>query len=224
MNKYIYMITNDITHYIYIGQSVNPNRRFKSHMNGHGTSKKIYNDVLKYGKNHFNLTILEKVDEENNFKEREMWYIDYYKKNNYNLYNITKGGEEPPTFVGENHPMCKFTDAQRDEVISYLINSSLSHVKIAEKTKTTTDFVENINLGKRPKKGCTYPIRKGNYIDNIKDDIIFDLQNSKLYQREIAKKYGISRSCVTMINIGKNKYNKNISYPIRQKGWEYENK
>ena len=219
MNKvYIYKMTNDIDGTIYIGQSVNPQRRFNQHTNskGQSTSKAIKNAVLKYGADNFSLEIIEECDE-NNFEDREMYWIDYYKRNGYNLYNKTKGGENPPTFKGENNPLCKHTDEQLKDVIYLLQNTFYSHKQIAKMTNSGVDFVHKVNAGnERRIDGMEYPIRPKELYEIISEKIIDDLFNSNLTQKEIVQKYGVARSMVTMINIGANRHDDSIDYPIRK--------
>ena len=65
----------------------------------------------------------------------------------------------------------------------------------------------------------TYPLRK-ELTNNFKLEralnIIFDLQNTKLTQKQIAEKYGVGRTTVTAINRGQNHKQDNIEYPIRK--------
>ena len=71
---------------------------------------------------------------------------------------------------------------------------------------------------RRCKKNIDYPIRKVTTLqekETIANAIIDDLINTNLTQKEIAKKHGVARSCVTMINTGKNHRQPNINYPIR---------
>ena len=216
--KKIYKITNTKNNKIYIGQSNNPKYRFYQHMIGHSSSKKIKEDVEYYGKECFVLEIIEDCSNDN-FKEREKYWIEYYKTKGFSLYNSTKGGEEPPSYLGEQNPASKYTDSQLNQVIELLINTELTFEKIGEITNTSESFVMRINNGyNRTIDGIDYPIRKENHFDKIANFIINDLINTKLPQREIAEKYGVSRSMVTMINIGQNHYDKNYSYPLRKEG------
>jgi group I intron endonuclease len=212
--KSIYKITNNINGKFYIGQSSNPAYRFNQHMLKHSSSKSISQDVDKYGRGNFTLEIIEEnID---NFQEREKYWINYYNDNKHELYNKTKGGEEPPTFMGEDSPTCKYSDTQLFKVIDLVQNTYYTFTKIAQITQTSSDFVRKVNAGRRAKPlGLSFPIRKENHFDKIAKLIITDLKNPSLSQREIAKKYGVARSTVTMINIGAHRFDENIKYPIR---------
>ena len=58
MKKAIYKIENKINHKIYIGQSVNPAKRFKQHCNTSKYNSLITKAIEKYGENNFSLEIL----------------------------------------------------------------------------------------------------------------------------------------------------------------------
>lgn len=212
--KYIYKITNLKNGKIYIGQSNNPQKRFKSHMSCR-TSKIFSDDIKRYGVDNFSMEVIKKCDD--NFRQDEIDTIKEYRSLGYSLYNIKSGGEEPPTFYGENNWDSKYSDQQRDDIIYYLKNTYYDYKYIAELTKTSKDFVNKVNNGKRPKEGVEYPIRTETWSDILSKKIIEMLQTTDLTQREIAKKIGTARSTVTMINTGKNRHNDNIEYPIRKK-------
>lgn len=215
MEKYIYKITNNINKKIYIGQSSNPQTRFSRHMMKHSSSKKISEDVDKYGKESFSLEIIEKCD--NDFKEREKYYIKYFSDLGYELYNTFKGGEEPPTFYGESHPMSRYTRNHVYECIALLKDNTMSFNDISLKLQCSTSFVGRVNNGEHWRiDGINYPIRKESFYDEVTEKIIYDLKNTKITQKEIAKKYGVARSTVTMINIGTNRKINGQDYPIRK--------
>ena len=59
--KDIYVITNDINGKQYVGQSINPEKRFLQHKNlaGKDHYSLLHNAMQKYGTEHFSLKILE---------------------------------------------------------------------------------------------------------------------------------------------------------------------
>lgn len=214
--KYIYKITNKENGKIYIGQSNNPKIRFRSHMKKKSSSKSISEDVDSYGENSFTLEIIEPSD---SFQEREKYWIKYYKDLGFSLYNKTKGGEEPPSKYGLDNKFTKYSDEDAIKIIDLLKNTNYNFRQIGKITKTTGDLVGHLNNGIRRINGyiCDYPIRKESHFDKIAKLIIIDLKTTNITQKEISKKYGIARSMVTMINIGKNRYDEDLEYPIRKK-------
>jgi len=90
----IYKIVNKFNNKIYIGSSINLNRRLKDHIyhlikNNHH-SLLLQRSWNKYGFEYFDIEILEFCDK-NRLQEREQYYLDLYKSYNPNFgYNISK--------------------------------------------------------------------------------------------------------------------------------------
>ena len=109
---YIYVIENNINHKKYVGQTINPTHRWKTHKND---DVKNNNCILghafnKYGIDNFSFNIIEECENEK-MSEREIYWIKKLntcvKDENSWGYNITHGGEslygkENP-FYGKHH-------------------------------------------------------------------------------------------------------------------------
>lgn len=95
----IYIIKNDINNKVYIGQSININKRIQEHFWKSTCIKDVsYNSALhsairKYGKEHFYYEVLEEC-EPNLLDERERVYIKQYNSISPNGYNILSGGQQ----------------------------------------------------------------------------------------------------------------------------------
>jgi len=95
----IYQITNKVNGKIYVGQSIDIERRWNQHRYGKG-SIILRNAILKYGINNFNFEILEEVEytNKNDVVEKlseleDKWLISkkpYLKENGYNQNKISK--------------------------------------------------------------------------------------------------------------------------------------
>ena len=85
----IYSIKNKITGQLYIGQSVNIERRWKEHITKRKDKSYIDRAINKYGKDNFIFSIIEEVEKEK-LNDREFFWINKYKTyTNIKHYNLT---------------------------------------------------------------------------------------------------------------------------------------
>lgn len=219
MRKYIYKITNMINNKCYIGQTKDYKKRFQQHKTCHSDSepnKVLYKAIKKYGVENFTFEV---IDEGENYNELEKYWIQYYNSYKHG-YNETLGGEEPPVHIGLDSPFCKHSKETVDIVKNLLLTTTMSTQDIGKLTNYDDTTVVRINKGILwYDETLTYPLRK-ELTNNFKLEralnIIFDLQNTKLTQKQIAEKYGVGRTTVTAINRGQNHKQDNIEYPIRK--------
>lgn len=224
MEKYIYKITNLINGKIYIGQTNNPKRREREHFSltpsilEDNDGKILYDALLKYGPQNFSFEIIE--DKCENYNEKEKFWIKTLNTLIPFGYNMTEGGEAPPVFHGEQHPMATHFLNEVNEIRNLLANTKLSILEIAEQTNYSDSSIRRINSGLLwYDENIIYPIRIENtalFKKERMENIIYDLLNSNLTQKEIATKYNVSRTTITAINRGQNFYQKDIDYPIRK--------
>lgn len=98
--KGIYKFTNNINGKVYIGQSINLEKRYGEHKRGHVNSNysnydtKFYRALRKYGFDNFSYEILEQSNDFTfeELNKLEVEYIDYYNSYN-NGYNTQPGGD-----------------------------------------------------------------------------------------------------------------------------------
>lgn len=99
----IYKITNNINNKIYIGQSIDIDRRFKEHIRQSKLNKDnmaIHKAIYKYGVENFTLTILEEC-EISELDNKEIYYIETLQARVKNIgYNICQGGCTGPIHKG----------------------------------------------------------------------------------------------------------------------------
>lgn len=220
MKKFIYKITNKLNGKIYIGQTNNPTRRFQEHRaRGYGQEgeKILYKAFDKYGISNFSFEIIEEVE---NYNEREKYWIKFYNCINPNGYNMSEGGENPPVFHGEKHPLCSHSEDTVMLVKKMLKETKISSSDIAKTTGYNTSSINRINLGELWfDKNEIYPLRKDGTSQGKEERclaIIGDLLHTKMTQKEIAYKYGVSRTTVTALNRGQNFKQPNLDYPLRK--------
>lgn len=92
---FIYKITNKVNGKCYIGKTNKDVQvRYKQHLNDASKdrckNRPLYRAINKYGKDNFNVEIIEVCT---NTEDREIYWIQYYKSYGKNGYNATKGGD-----------------------------------------------------------------------------------------------------------------------------------
>ena len=219
IRKDIYIIKNDINTKVYIGQSLDAKERFKSHCKKNYDNSLIDKAIQKYGKEHFWFEILESQIE--NYNEREKYWIKYYNSLKPFGYNILTGGEEPPTYYGDEHPNIKISD---DDVLKLKIDLAETDIplsQLAKKYNISKRQVLRINQGiSRAALDEKYPIRKnpninGKLTEQDVDNIIDLLKYTYRFNGDIAREYGIEVHTISKINDGTAHHRDNIQYPIR---------
>ena len=116
---YIYVIENQINHKKYVGQTINPKNRWKTHRNDDikRPSLVIGRAFKKYGIDNFTFNIIEECPNEK-MSEREQYWI---KKLNTCIlddnawgYNMTRGGEQ---LFGDSNPFYGKTHSEKSRKI-----------------------------------------------------------------------------------------------------------
>lgn len=220
IKKDIYIIKNDINNKVYIGQSLNAEKRFKSHCKPNQDNSLIDTAIQKYGKQHFWFEIIESQIE--NYNEREKYWIYYYDSITPNGYNILSGGNEPPVYYGEDHPNSHISNADVELLKKDLANTTISLSQLAKKYNISKKSVANINQGiTHSKVGETYPVREnpninGKLTEEQVDEIIYLLKYTYRFNGEIAHQYGVDVHAILRINQGVTHKRDNIEYPIRK--------
>lgn len=131
-------------------------------------------------------------------------------------YNVLKGGEEPP--LGSHK---KLSDEDIVIIQQLLIDNNTDLESIYNKyNKISKSQITRINNGKAwYNSNLDYPLRAPENLigKELANQIINDLKYTKLSQKEIGKKYQVSRTCITAINLGKvhTYLQKDEIYPIR---------
>lgn len=154
----IYKIENQINNKIYIGQSVNIEKRWKNHIVASsnkcdkGYEYPLYRAIRKYGIENFNFEVIEECSREE-LNDREVYWINYYDSINKG-YNQTQGGYTA-TWQKINPDMLL-------DITERLINNE-SQADICREYNLDKTTVSQINMGKMW----------------YRDWLVYPLQNSK---------------------------------------------
>lgn len=180
----IYKIVNDLNDKVYVGQTIQSlTARFQKHCSlsdDLGRTMAIKKAILKYGREHFRIELIEECDV-SELNEREQYWIEFY--NAYTEgYNCTKGGQ------GCGHSQKLTQDEEEELIILYKMGvSSLVLASLFKVDKTTV---------------LNYVKKHGLKIHHILENIV-DVEKLKTYIREnepsvseVAEKFHISKSSV----------------------------
>ena len=203
----------------YIGQTKNFKKRISGHKHLLNKNKHenphLQNSWNKYGEENFKFEI---IDRGENYNDLEKQYIKKYKSNTYKYgYNILNGGENPP--VGSHRAL---SDIDVMNIINMLQDKTVSFDFICTKyNMISKGQINKINRGKSWKdNNLKYPLRENDDVIGIEiaQKVVEELKHTNKTQKIIAKENGISRTCVTAINLGKVELYKilSITYPIRK--------
>ena len=146
----IYIMINNITGQIYIGQTGNFDKRIDDHFKGKNAKTQwIDRACLKYGKEAFTYKPLEVFDEYDKdvLNDAEEFYVAAYNTfRDKNHYNLTPGGDG--FGAGEDHPMWR-DDLDDDVLRDEYVNQGLSCSEIARRhnTNPATVIYRLNNLG-----------------------------------------------------------------------------
>lgn len=219
--KAIYKITNVLNDKCYIGQSINPQERWRHHKiiakSGKDKGKSAIHDALReVGEDNFVFEIIGWFED---YNEKEKYYIKYYNSLVPNGYNIMEGGEEPPHKYGEEHHNSVYSQEVVDKIIDALLSHKFTQKEIQDRYQVPQQLVTSINRGvthRRP--GLEYPIIKTSKYhcdDEVIEKIYYLLKNSMCTCAEIGQYFGISTSAVKALNAGRNHPIEGVKYPIR---------
>ena len=205
MPHYIYGLVDPFTDEIrYIGQSTSPWSRLKTHLNERNNTHKCHwiQKCISMGKKP-GLTIIEEVKQQNQWQERERYWISYAKKNNWNITNSTSGGDGVPDLPQET----------RERISKVWIGKKHkpeSLIKIGQASKGRKHSEEYKGFMRRIMTGriFTDPWKKKISQANRKlsDEDITEIKN--LFSQgigtcEIAKRYNVDRTTISKVKMGR---------------------
>ena len=216
----IYCYTNNINGKKYIGQTINPEQRYKAHKSSAFNPKDSeYNSIIhrafrKYGYENFTYTILAEADTIEELNGLEIYYIAHYNTQIPNGYNVETGGlnaakpmkEETKVKLMKAH--ASLTEKEVKELrLAYKNHESPSQI-YREKYQNKIHYNSFLNIwsGQRYKTIMPEVFTEKNRHIKLTEDIVraikIDRQKGLTYQ-QLIDKYGISKSTISDICRGK---------------------
>jgi len=160
----IYLLRNNVTNKIYVGQATNIYRRIYDHMRPKNSSRisKLYRSAAKYGWDAFTCELLEKVDALEMLNERETFWIQHFQSHKKTVgYNICEFGgvtlgrrhsdetrqkmsDNRPSYSGESNP---FFGKKHSEESKAKVGAANA------KWERTEEYKAKLKAAKSPKSG-----------------------------------------------------------------------
>jgi len=190
---YIYRIINKINNKTYIGQTVKELReRFSQHCNDSSNCTLLKKAIKKYGKENFEIKLIQEVYEPARLDEFEHYYIRELNTLAPNGYNLTTGGAAPRHSEITKQKMSETRKGKHPHWATEASRSLEARAKRAE--------------SHRGKKASEKTIIKMKASANKLCKAIKD-QNGKIYRStgDAAKELNLSRGNICMILSGKRK-------------------
>lgn len=126
----IYKAKNKVNGKIYVGQTVGSLRkRITEHLRSN--IGLFCRALRKYGIECFEFQIIENCESRKTLNEREIYWIDFFKCKNPNGYNITDGGENPPSQIGRKRTKESIFKMQGNRNAFGAVRSQETRAKIA---------------------------------------------------------------------------------------------
>lgn len=241
----IYKLENLINHKVYIGQSVNIDRRTQEHKTK--KQQQIDQAIQKYGFDNFSLEILEECDP-TELDELEQYYIVKYNSlvpNGYNLTPFAHGSN-----YGELNPACKISNEEIRQIRQYYKNKTYPSARNMWLDKFSQyseyyiicifygnyrndidmEVYEDMSLREYYKKSCRSNVLRGKdciFTTTEEQDVIhMRILYTTVDKYEVIKRYPqYEERTIVSILMGQNWkqfpiYRKK-AYKDRPKGWEY---
>lgn len=130
---FIYKIRNIINNKLYIGKAEDVHVRWQKHLSDARTNRGyvLHNAIRKYGKDNFEISIIEKCDNDEQAVIREVFWIAELKTNcskpeNIFGYNLTDGGEGIAGHIHTAESRQKMSDALKGKPLSEAHKLALS--------------------------------------------------------------------------------------------------
>lgn len=191
MEGIIYKIENKINGKVYIGQTIQTlTNRWNRHCQINGISNSeanmhIKRAILKYGKDNFSISIIERCDE-SLLDEREKYYICIYDSFHHG-YNCTEGGS------GKSGRLSIEYGKQKEIVDLY--KSGFSLRKIAQRYNTSHAVIKNVlkNHSIKLRDTRTYKFSK-----HQRQLILDDIDNG-MSRKDVCLKWKISKSYLSQL-------------------------
>ena len=156
----IYLITNNITKLVYVGQSKNIANRWQTHRRNVYNEKaykscpKLYHAMRQYGIENFSFSVLEEVKDKEKLTEKEIYWIKFYNAIEHGYNSML------PDINGVLNPKHKLQVNEVLEIQNKLAHSTISISSLANEYQVQVSTIYRINRGESwYNSQLSYPLR-----------------------------------------------------------------
>lgn len=190
----IYVFSDEDGIPVYVGKTKNLTRRIKEHLKDRKRKNCLFykwlNKQIREDKAYY-VDILEECNDEN-WQEKEKYWIKHVKENNFPLKNMTEGGEGSKIYKRVNNLNCNF-DIFKKPILQYDLDGNFvkefTCVKdAANSVNTSTTCISRVAKGKGKYanrfqwryKTDNYPLKIEKCLSKLKEVYQYDLNNNLL--------------------------------------------
>ena len=215
MKIWIYQIRNKVNNKIYIGSTINLERRWESHIyqlkNNIHHSIKLQKAWDKYGEDNFEFSIIEEFNSDNEDDKyiKEQYYLDLYESYTDKGYNMSNVADTRKLFKRINSENSVFTKITKEVAIAIkreLCETDKQQKEIAEEFNVTRGVVSNIanlntwvNYGEEYNEILKEKKKNIGYLDDYKEQILDMYFNKGMTHTQIAEELGLNRNSCSEI-------------------------
>jgi len=202
MTTYIYALADPETKEIrYIGKSFRVKERLMNHLNDSSKTHKTnwIKSILKKGLRP-ELVILEELSDSEDWQAREIFWIKTAKESGWRLVNSTDGGDGVLNLSGEGKERMLQAWKGRKHKPETLIKLSKAS-KGRRKTDAQKEAMREKMRGREILWGDKLKVALRKFDDEKIKAVLEDLKT--MLGRDVAKKYGVHRTTISKIKVGK---------------------
>lgn len=137
----IYVFTNRLNSKKYVGQSINPEVRYKQHFKDARNDNLLFHNALtKYGEEGFIFEIIEENIPLNTISDREKYWIAELNTKKPNGYNLTDGGEGTFGYKHTDESKIKMSETKKGVFTHFQSEETRNKISESNKGREPSDY------------------------------------------------------------------------------------